>query len=383
MANMRLKKQMLEAVENQLRMNEPKCTKETLERLMAEGIGRQQAKEMIAAVLLEEMYYVLKDKEPFNEEQYARKLSDLKTDLMVGNENEYKDYSMQELIQLIEYNDGIFPEQALEEIIKRKDEAVPLLLDILNKVLENPKGATESASYFAHIYAAYLLAQFRIIEAYPVYVEILKLPDELPHKLFGDSICEAGSRILASICGSKLEPIKDLIVNEQVDEFVRCQAVGSLAILALHGLQSRDEIIEYYRTLLTGGIHDKNSLVMAEVVSSSNNLYPEEVMEEIRGAYQKELVDDSVIDLDFVERTLSWGKKITLEQYRNDTHHQLIHDTIDELRDWACFDEDFYYEDDMEDVVINTQTVVKEFKTGRNDPCPCGSGKKYKKCCGK
>jgi uncharacterized protein YecA (UPF0149 family) len=21
-------------------------------------------------------------------------------------------------------------------------------------------------------------------------------------------------------------------------------------------------------------------------------------------------------------------------------------------------------------------------KTGRNDPCPCGSGKKYKKCCG-
>ena len=22
-------------------------------------------------------------------------------------------------------------------------------------------------------------------------------------------------------------------------------------------------------------------------------------------------------------------------------------------------------------------------KVGRNDPCPCGSGKKYKKCCGK
>ena len=27
-------------------------------------------------------------------------------------------------------------------------------------------------------------------------------------------------------------------------------------------------------------------------------------------------------------------------------------------------------------------TVVKGKKTGRNDPCPCGSGKKYKKCCG-
>ena len=27
-------------------------------------------------------------------------------------------------------------------------------------------------------------------------------------------------------------------------------------------------------------------------------------------------------------------------------------------------------------------TVVKDSKIGRNDPCPCGSGKKYKKCCG-
>ncbi len=29
------------------------------------------------------------------------------------------------------------------------------------------------------------------------------------------------------------------------------------------------------------------------------------------------------------------------------------------------------------------KTVVNVNKTGRNDPCPCGSGKKYKKCCGK
>ncbi|WP_349673506.1 SEC-C metal-binding domain-containing protein [Lacrimispora sp.] len=27
-------------------------------------------------------------------------------------------------------------------------------------------------------------------------------------------------------------------------------------------------------------------------------------------------------------------------------------------------------------------TIVKGAKIGRNDPCPCGSGKKYKKCCG-
>lgn len=31
----------------------------------------------------------------------------------------------------------------------------------------------------------------------------------------------------------------------------------------------------------------------------------------------------------------------------------------------------------------DSKTVRNENKVGRNDPCPCGSGKKYKKCCGK
>ena len=29
------------------------------------------------------------------------------------------------------------------------------------------------------------------------------------------------------------------------------------------------------------------------------------------------------------------------------------------------------------------QKQEKKVEIGRNDPCPCGSGKKYKKCCGK
>ncbi|MCK5277181.1 MAG: SEC-C domain-containing protein [Cyclobacteriaceae bacterium] len=32
---------------------------------------------------------------------------------------------------------------------------------------------------------------------------------------------------------------------------------------------------------------------------------------------------------------------------------------------------------------LNTKTIIAENKPGRNDPCTCGSGKKYKKCCGK
>jgi len=32
---------------------------------------------------------------------------------------------------------------------------------------------------------------------------------------------------------------------------------------------------------------------------------------------------------------------------------------------------------------LKKEPVVKEKKAGRNDPCPCGSGKKFKNCCGR
>jgi len=38
----------------------------------------------------------------------------------------------------------------------------------------------------------------------------------------------------------------------------------------------------------------------------------------------------------------------------------------------------------VEGRILGPETYVRpEPKTGRNDPCPCGSGKKYKKCCGR
>ena len=45
--------------------------------------------------------------------------------------------------------------------------------------------------------------------------------------------------------------------------------------------------------------------------------------------------------------------------------------------------------EEKKDLVVNTSEEIKkasvktENKVGRNDPCPCGSGKKYKQCCGK
>ena len=51
-----------------------------------------------------------------------------------------------------------------------------------------------------------------------------------------------------------------------------------------------------------------------------------------------------------------------------------------ELAEFRRIDKRWYYHDGR---VRKGETVVRdEPKIGRNDPCPCGSGKKYKKCCG-
>ena len=38
---------------------------------------------------------------------------------------------------------------------------------------------------------------------------------------------------------------------------------------------------------------------------------------------------------------------------------------------------------DLEILLNPIKPKIAEKKVGRNEPCPCGSGKKYKKCCGK
>lgn len=38
---------------------------------------------------------------------------------------------------------------------------------------------------------------------------------------------------------------------------------------------------------------------------------------------------------------------------------------------------------DLERLLNPPEPKIAEKKVGRNEPCPCGSGKKYKKCCGK
>nr|WP_257351631.1 SEC-C metal-binding domain-containing protein [Pseudalkalibacillus decolorationis] len=88
MVNYNLQSQILEVVENQVKINDPKCTKRTLNRLLGLGYAEDESKKMIGSVLVEEMYNITKHERSFDEKRYAKKLSLLPDYLDVIENNE-------------------------------------------------------------------------------------------------------------------------------------------------------------------------------------------------------------------------------------------------------------------------------------------------------
>jgi uncharacterized protein YecA (UPF0149 family) len=85
------------------------------------------------------------------------------------------------------------------------------------------------------------------------------------------------------------------------------------------------------------------------------------------------------VELEKLEETTELNIEIDYEK--------LYFNMLDAKADWL------YNLPEWEDILSEDKrkSITKEFrisktavsnKVGRNDPCPCGSGKKYKKCCG-
>ncbi len=83
----------------------------------------------------------------------------------------------------------------------------------------------------------------------------------------------------------------------------------------------------------------------------------------------EDLNEESEINAEFDFEKLLWNM------------HDAKADWLYGLNEWSnIFDEEKRKE--IKKDFNRSKIVVKGEKVGRNDPCPCGSGKKYKKCCG-
>ncbi|MEO6721999.1 MAG: hypothetical protein ABIN67_16660 [Ferruginibacter sp.] len=75
--NLKVKKVILEAVDNQLRDNDPPETRQTYERLIKTGISESEAKAYIAKCISVELSNIMKNGEPFNDKRFVKNLNNL------------------------------------------------------------------------------------------------------------------------------------------------------------------------------------------------------------------------------------------------------------------------------------------------------------------
>jgi hypothetical protein len=216
-------------------------------------------------------------------------------------------------------------------------------------------------------------------------------PGEIPFDLFGDTITEGLSQVFASVYDGNPAPLHGLVENEQVNEFVRSAALNTFLVLEHTDQMPRDTVLEYIRSLFHGKLQRTPSYAWSSLVCVVADLPAPELLEDVRQAYADGFVDTMVADLEGIERDANAPKP-----RRRDRQH-LITDAIAEMEWWASF----HPEDSWPKKMPNTdipmpsppphvptsyaapKPYVSEPKIGRNDRCPCGSGKKYKKCCGK
>ncbi|MEO5930650.1 MAG: DUF1186 domain-containing protein [Candidatus Kapaibacterium sp.] len=277
---------------------------------------------------------------------------------------------IEEIIDRIEFLEGPFPRRALKKAIEKQKEITPHLLEIMRVAADDVVGTAEDMAYIGHISAMFLLAQFRERQAYPAIVNFFLTPGEIALDATDDIVTEDLHRILASVCGDDDSLIRAMIENEKANEFVRSAAMSALVVLVAAGVKSREEIIDYFKGLFK---HDRSSyteFLWGALTVACTDLYPEEVIDEIREGMVDGRIDQQFIDMEFVDQQMEIGKEKILTRLNGD-HYSLIDDAVAEL-----------------EIVIPADSrpparqATGKRKIGRNEPCPCGSGKKYKKCCG-
>ena len=282
---------------------------------------------------------------------------------------------------------------AMRAAVEQREAIIPELLRVLESVAAAPAEWAEQTDNMLPMFAIFLLAQFRERSAYPLLVKIVRAPGDVLFVLFGDTITQGLSQILASVYDGNAAPLQGLAEGEEVNEFVRSAAVKAFLVLEQTEQLPRETVLEYFGSLFHGKLERTPSFAWTGLVCAVADLPAPELLQEVRQAYAEGLVDTKAADLEGIERDATAPKP-----WRSNRWH-LITDAIAEMECWPSF----HPEDSrrkqlpkldgplvapsLPDLNSDPDHVaplpyIRESKIGRNDPCPCGSGKKHKKCCG-
>jgi Protein of unknown function (DUF1186)/SEC-C motif len=281
---------------------------------------------------------------------------------------------------------GSQPVAALAAVNQHRDEMTEVFLKALERGVADPLQDFSKEGMLFN-YAAYFLAKWRDLRAYPLFLRWFSLPGEEALELGGDTVTHDGARFLASVCGADREHLKALVRNREANEQCRGQALLALAVLVGWGARPREELEADLLFLAREGLERQATQVWNDLAAVCVNLEFLSVFPDLRRAYAEGLIAPGFMRLEDFEEVERAPRGTLAKSFAE--RYPAIQDVVRETRWWAGFQRASAGElaeagsATLGGAVGSGDPYVAPPKVGRNDLCPCGSGKKYKKCCGR
>jgi hypothetical protein len=220
----------------------------------------------------------------------------------------------------------------------------------------------ESRAVWAPTHAWRALGQLRALEAVAPLLNLLKTLDD------DDWIASELPHVIGLIGPGAISPVTDFLADRSLGQPSLMTAIKCLEEIAKRHPASRDECVGILAHRLDGGA-DNAPTVNGFLISALIDLGAVETLDIIRHAFDKQVVDLSVAgDVEDVE--LELGVR-TRRSTPRPVYHPFFGQPLSGLMGGGS----------DATASTNIEASAGPRKVGRNDPCPCGSGKKYKKCC--
>jgi uncharacterized protein len=281
------------------------------------------------------------------------------------------------------------PREAMQWTLDHWDTVAPELLGTLERYTSGADRSDESAS--AVLFILHLAGEKQDTRVFPLLCRLAQDGEAIEAAL-GDGTTITLKQILISTYDGHLDTLKGLIEAAEADEFVRAEALEALAYLTATGRVPRDETEAYLIRLCDTLQPQRESFVWSGWVLAIALLGLETLSDVVHQAFERGLIDPMVMGYDDfrrdLERTLADPARMAGFEY-----DQIgpLEDAVGELSGWYAFSDAAQQDQERwapspEDAGLafadTPVPFVDPFKgVGRNDPCPCGSGKKLKKCC--
>ena len=293
-----------------------------------------------------------------------------------------------EVIQALAYPErGVNPGIDLATAIVRSDEfkdrlLAELALSPAEIGARNAATPDERHGYWLHTFALYLLALWEEPRAFPLIVSYLAADPIAADEQLGDITTEDLPAIVArTYDGSDLGPLKAFIENPSAPPFLRDACLRGLHAMARLGKLDRSDVVAYFEGLAGAMDRPINKDFIDVFAMSLAGLQEERLRPMINGWLDTGKIDKMLLRPIDIDATYSASYDDLNEEL---TRGEQFDELIDYLSEWPWFKTGDPSEQEAADDLGGwaEQPYVRERrKIGRNEPCPCGSGKKYKKCC--